>query len=93
MALPPNNRVRVDSLKRQLDTGIVMAHLAIEELGSGKPKTAQRAKENARHAYSTFTRSLPKAQPYFTLSDKIEIDRKRAELEKLIVLFEDAIRP
>ena len=84
MALPPDNRVRVDSLKRELETGIVMARLAIEEASSGKQKTSIRAAENANHSYSTFMRSLPKLEAYLTLSDKIEIDRKRAELEALI---------
>ena len=93
MAVPRDNRVCVDSLKRELDTGIVMAHLAIEELGSGKSKTARRAEENARHAYSTFTRCLPRAEPHFTLSEKIEIDKKRAELERLIVSFGEDGRP
>ena len=64
-----------------------MARLAIEESKLGKHATANRARQNAEAAYSAFMRQLPRAEVDFTLSDKIEVDRKHAELERLVASF------
>ena len=80
-------RVRIDYLKRELETGITMANLAVTEWSLGKTVSAKRAEQYAKRAYADFMRFLPAAEKYFSLSDRAEIDGKREDLEALLVLM------
>ena len=81
-------RGRVDYLKRALETGITMANLAVTEWGLGETEAAKRAEQYAkRRSYADFMRFLPAAEKYFSLSDRVEIDTKRKDLEALLTLM------
>ena len=74
-------------LKRELETGITMANLAVTEWGLGETEAAKRAEHYAKRAYADFMRFLPAAEKYFSLSDRVEIDGKRKDLEALLALM------
>ena len=80
-------RVKVEFLKRELETGVTMANLAVTEWSLGETAPAKRAEQYAQRAYSTFLRLLPTAETYFNASDRAEIDRNRSELEELLALM------
>ena len=80
-------RVQVSYLKRELETGITMANLAITEWSLGKTVSAKRAEQYSKRAYADFMRFLPAAEKYFSLSDRAEIDGKRKDLEALLALM------
>lgn len=77
-------RVRVDFIKRELETGTAMANLAIAEWSMGATADARKAEVNAKMAYAEFIRFLPMIDRYLTGEDMLEIDNKRLELEGLI---------
>ena len=77
----------MDFLKRELETGIRMANLAVAEWSLGETAAAKRAEQHAQRAYSAFMRFLPTAEDYFNASDRAEIDSKRNELEGLLKLM------
>jgi hypothetical protein len=51
-------RVQVSYLKRELETGITMANLAITEWSLGETEAAKRAEQYAKRAYADFMRFL-----------------------------------
>ena len=77
----------MDFLKRELETGIRMANLAVTEWSRGETAAAQRAEQHAQRAYSAFMRFLPKTEDFFNASDRAEIDSMRSELEGLLKLM------
>ena len=80
-------RIQVNYLKSALETGITMANLAVKEWSLGETEAAKRAEQYPQRAYADFMRFLPAAEKYFSLSERVEIDGKRKDLEALLALM------